>query len=261
MANAEIEAFEKATRRSRTIKLTLLVLLVLSPLIWVIYKNVATRQEIAKHEEEYQAKIALTDAEKQHMRETIPATRKQIEAAATTFVTVVNAAALDALEDAGTACNVRVTPASAKFALYTPGQPIKPGVSYELATLDEIGKELAEGKADKHDLERLERMTYRLDNELFVVGERREPVVLADSYLPGSLTGYAYLYSHQAKRVVCFAAIAAQNSPAIDIKYTHMEGNILDEQVKKDQAARDQLVRDLDENIRNAIAARLQATL
>jgi hypothetical protein len=120
--------------------------------------------------------------------------------------------------------------------------------------------ELAQGKADKNDLARVKRLERLMDDFLFVVGEQTEPVVLSDSYVPGQLTGYAYLYSWNAGRVVCFTSLAVQNREAIEIEYTAMVGNYVDEQMRKNDAARAVLQRDLSVQIRTAIAARLHAT-
>jgi hypothetical protein len=277
----EAEAFERATRRSRTIKLALLALVVLSPLIWVVYKNVAARKRIEEHREAYERSIALTDADKTELRDAIPNARKAIDDAARAFVTAVTPQTLDGLQDAGTNCPYRVSAptmgagesyvkygsidgnyfGNARYTLYAPGAAIKPSVGFELSTLDEIAKQLAEGKADKNDLERVRRLERGLDDELFVVGETKAPVVLADSYLPGSVTGFAYLYSYDEGRIVCFAALAVQSSPEIEISYSHMAGNYLDQEMKKDSAAQAVLERDLHVQVRYAIASRLHSTL
>lgn len=257
--NPEVEAFVRATRRSRTIKLTVLILVVLSPIIWVIYKNVAKRQEIAKHEEEYRARMALTPADKQRMDELIPQTRKALRDSAIGFATVVTPQALDALEDAGTACPARVR--TAGFRLYKVGEPIDSGVAYKLTSLGEIEKKYRAGNADKLDLERVEQISFSGDSELFVVGERKDPLVLANEYFPGTISGFAYLYSHRDKKVICFASFAVQNAETISVEYRAMAGNVLDEEMKKREAAQAKLAVDLEDQAGAAIAARLHATL
>jgi hypothetical protein len=257
--HTEVEAFAAATRRSRRIKLGVLIGLVLSPLIWVIYKNVAVRDRIAKREEAYQESIRLTDADKASLRAELPVLRKQVDESAHVFVTTVTPAALEALEDSGSRCRYRVD--ATRVPVYPPGAQVQPSVGYELSTIDEITKELTAGTADKEDVLRVERMRYGMDQELFIIGERREPVVLDDSFMPGQVTGFVYLYSHEAKRIVCFAALAVQNTAAIDIEYRAMAGNILDEAMKKREAAQHKLATDLTEQLRLAITARLQSTL
>jgi hypothetical protein len=256
--SAEIEAFERATRRSRTIKLTVLGLVVLSPIIWVIYKNVAKRQEIAKHEEEYRARIALKPEDKKRLAELIASTRKELEESAAAFGAVTTPAALDALEDSGSPCGARVSPT---FDFYKKGDPIDPGVKLKLDGLAAVEQELKEGKADKLDLEHVERMRFGSQHELFVVGEHKDPVVLANEYFPGTLSGFAYLYSHREKRVICFASFAVQNAESIAVEYRAMRGNVVDEEMKKREAAQAKLAVDLQDAAREAIAARLHATL
>lgn len=241
------------------IKLGALLAVVLSPLIWVIYKNVAVRDRIAKRHEAYQESIRLTDPDKTRLRTDLQALRKQVEESANVFVSTVTPAALDALEDSGSRCSYRVD--ASVVPIHPPGAPVKPNVGYELSTIDEIAKELADGTADTLDVDRLERMRKGMDQELFIVGVRKEPVVLDDSFLPGQVSGFVYLYSHEAKRVVCFAALAVQNSEAIEIEYHAMVGNMLDAEMKKRQAAQGKLAADLTEQLRDAIKARLQATL
>lgn len=277
----EVEAFERATRRSRTIKIALLLLVIGSPLIYVGYKNYAKRAQIEERREAYEQSIALTAADKAELAATIPRARKAIEDAGNRFVNVVTPTALDAIEDAGQPCPYRIMGPSmgagesyikhgsidmnyfgnASYTLYAPGTPIKPPIGGDLGTLEDVAKELATKTADKNDLDRVRRLERSLDDFLFVVGEHKDPVVLADSYLPGQLTGFAYLYSFEAGRIVCFTALAAQNRERIEIQYSAMVGNVLDEEMKKNEAARSVLQRDLEVQIRTAIAARLHAAL
>jgi len=263
------------------IKITLLLLVIGSPLIYVGYKNYAKRAEIQERRDAYQASIALTAADKTEMAAAIPRARKAIEDAGNQFVKVVTPAALDALEDAGTPCPYRITGPSmgagesyikygsidtnyfgnASYTFFAPGTPITPNISYDLSTLDDIARRFAIKQAFKTDLERVNRLARGLDDMLFVVGEQKDPVVLADSYLPGQLSGFAYLYSFEAGRIVCFTALAVQNRESIEIEYSAMVGNALDEEMKKNDAARSVLQRDLQVQIRTAIAARLHAPL
>jgi hypothetical protein len=277
----EVEAFERATRRSRTIKITLMLLVVCSPLIYLGYKNYAKRAEIQEHRDAYAREIALTAADKTELTAAIPRARKAIEAAGNTFVNVVTPTALDALEDAGQPCPYRITGPSmgagesyikygsidmnyfgnASYRLYAPGAPLTPPIADDLATLDDIAKRFAMKKADKNDLARVQRLERSMEDLLFVVGEMQAPALLSDSYIPGQLTGFAYLYSWSAARVVCFTSLAVQNHEQIEIEYSHMEGNYLDAERKKADAAKAVLERDLIVQIRTAIAARLHATL
>jgi hypothetical protein len=257
----EIEEFARATRRARTIKIGIVGLLVLSPLIWVGYKNFAKRQEIAKHEEAYRERMKLTADEKAKLPGQIAELRTAVTEAIATFAAQVTPEKLDALEDAGADCAYRVEPASADYHVYAQGQTVTPRASYVIERLDEIAKRVTAGTADRSDLDTVWRYGHSVERELFIIGTRTDPIVTADSYLPGTVTGFAYLYSYAKGKVVCFTSLAVQNSPAIDIAYTHMEGNIVDEEMKKREAAEQKLSQDLDLNVRNALAARLRATL
>jgi hypothetical protein len=277
----EVEAFERATRRSRTIKIALLLLVIASPLIYVGYRNHAKRAQIEERHEAYERSIALTAADKTELEAAIPRARKAIVDAGNRFVNIVTPQALEAMEDSGQRCPYRITGPSmgagesyikygsidmnyfgnAGYTLYAPGTPIKPPIAGDLGTLDDIAKKLATKTADKTDLDRVKRLERTMDDFLFVVGEQKDPVVLADTYLPGQLSGFAYLYSWDANRIVCFTALAVQNREAIEIQYSHMAGNYVDEEMKKNDAARSVLQRDLQVQIRTAIAARLHAAL
>jgi hypothetical protein len=277
----EVEAFERATRRSRHIKIGLVFLVVCSPLIYLGYRNYAKRAEIQEHRDAYAREIALTAADKTELAAAIPRARKAIEDAGNAFVNVVTPATLEALEDSGQPCPYRVSAPSmgagesyvkygsidmnyfgnASFRLYAPGAPIKPPIAGDLGTLEEIAKRLAEKKADKNDLARVKRLERSMEDFLFVVGEQRDPIVLSDSYEAGQLSGFAYLYSWSAGRVVCFTSLAVQNRESIEIEYSAMVGNVVDEMMKKNDAAKAVLERDLQVQIRTAIAARLHATL
>jgi hypothetical protein len=277
----EVEAFERATRRSRTIKIVLVFLVVCSPLIYLGYKNYAKRAEIQERRDAYAREIALTEADKTELTAAIPRARKSIVDAGNRFVNVVTPAALEALEDEGQPCPYHITGPSmgagesyikygsidmnyfgnASYRLYAPGAPIVPPIDDDLATIDEIAKRFATKQADKNDLARVKRLERSMEDFLFVVGEQKAPTILSDSYIPGQLTGFAYLYSWSANRVVCFTSLAAQNREQIEIEYSAMVGNALDEQMKKNDAAKAVLERDLQVQIRTAIAARLHATL
>jgi hypothetical protein len=277
----EVEAFERATRRSRTIKIVLVFLVVCSPLIYLGYKNYAKRAEIQEHRDAYAREIALTAEDKTELAAAIPRARKAIQDAGNTFVNVVTPQKLEALEDSGQPCPYRITGPSmgagesyikygsidmnyfgnASYTLFAPGVPITPPLAYDLGALEEIAKKAAAKTADKNDLARVKRLERSMDDFLFVVGEQTEPMIVSDSYMPGELAGFAYLYSWSAAHVVCFTALAAQNREQIEIEYSHMEGNYADADMKKKEAARGVLQRDLQVQIRTAIAARLHATL
>jgi hypothetical protein len=281
VSNRDVEAFERATRRSRTIKIALTLLVVGSPLLYVGYKNYAKRAQIAERREAYERAIALTDADRTELTAAIARTRKSIEDAAREFVNETTAAKLDALEDSGQPCHhgglrgptmgagesyVKFGSidlnyfGNARYRVVAPGTTVTPRVSGELATLDDIAKQLAENKADKNDLDRVRRMERSLDDDLFVVGEMKPATVLADTYLPGQLSGFAYLYSYGEGRVVCFSALAVQNSETVEIRYrTTTPGDPID--YNRSAAAREVLARDLEVQVRTAIAARLHAVL
>lgn len=262
------------------IKIGLLLVLVTSPLTYLAYKNHSKRVEIDDRREAYEKSLRLTDADRTELTAAIARARKAIEDAARTFVNAVTPQKLEALQDAGTRCPYRVSAPSmgagesyikygsidmsyfgnASYRLFAPGEPVTPQIAMQLAMLGDISKELAEKKADKNDLDRVHRMERYAEDDLFVVGTKTEAIVLADSYEPGTLTGFAYLYSYDAQRVVCFTALAVQNRPSIEFEYrTATPGSPID--YNKDAAARAVLTRDLEVEIRTAIAARLQAAL
>jgi hypothetical protein len=277
----DVEAFERATRRGRRIKVTLVIVIALLPLGWVIWKNFAVRRTIARHEEEYRAKMALTASDKTELERSLVEARKAIEAGIAKFSVAVTPETLSALEDSGSPCPVRVTAptmgagdsyvkygsidgnyfGNASYRLVAPGVPITSRAGYELEVLDDVQKRYAAGSADKNDLDRVRRLTGGASDEIFVVGTRTDPIVLGDSYEPGTVSGFVYVYSHRAGKVVCFAALTAQNTPQIEINYSYMKDNYTDELSKKRESALGTLSRDLEVQVRTQIAARLHATL
>jgi hypothetical protein len=84
-------------------------------------------------------------------------------------------------------------------------------------------------------------------------------VMLSDSYLPGTVTGNAYLYSFRDRRIVCATALEVRSSVGIEVRYQYMQDNVADEMTKKDRAGQATLDRDLEVQLRYAIAAHIRA--
>jgi hypothetical protein len=261
------------------IKLGAFLLLVSSPLIWVVYKNVSVRKRIADRQEAYQQSIALTDVEKKELPLAIERARKALQDAGRTFSAAMSPDALRAASSSGGPCPLRISAptmgagesyikhgsidgnyfGNADFDLYEREEDIKTPINSRLATLNDIEDELRAGKADKLDLERVQGIERLRGHELIVVGKATKPAVLADTYVPGTLKGRAYGYSYAEGRLACVADLDVSNTEKIEIHYTAMVGNVADEMIKKDQAAQTTLERDLQIQIRHAIASRLQA--
>ncbi|AKU99064.1 hypothetical protein AKJ09_05728 [Labilithrix luteola] len=93
---------------------------------------------------------------------------------------------------------------------------------------------------------------------LIVVGAISEPVVEAagNGDVSGTLRGRAYVYRSDTRGIVCVADIDVRNSPSIDIRYRELATAV--DNSNRTEAAEQRLVRDLDVQIRRALAAELR---
>lgn len=156
---------------------------------------------------------------------------------------------------------------SLSYMLRQPGEPI--GESSTVAVrryqLQRIGEALRAGRAEKHDLRALRELGTVRGTSIVVLVESQVPALVSSaigpgvSYTAGRLAGRAYLYSFAQKRVACAGFIEAVNSPQLDIRFSYMKDNFLDKSSKQEQSAKAALERDLEVQIRRALAAGLHA--
>jgi hypothetical protein len=126
---------------------------------------------------------------------------------------------------------------------------------------DELRKRLERGEADKDDLAQARRSSGHREHGyqvLLRVHDERKPTSLGETFIPGHVAGRAYLYSDGERRFLCAGDVAAANSPDVKINYTYMQGNFLDQEMKSRMAANGALERDLQVQLRKAVADGLQ---
>jgi hypothetical protein len=122
---------------------------------------------------------------------------------------------------------------------------------------DELRKRLERGEADKDDLARARRTSGQRERGyqvLLLVRDERKPTGLGETFIPGHVTGRAYLYSDGDRRFLCAGDVEAANSKDVKINYTYMQGNFLDQEMKSREAAKASLERDLQVQLRRAVA-------
>lgn len=152
------------------------------------------------------------------------------------------------------------------YTLRKAGEPI--GDSRELAsrefTLNSIGEKLKSGRAEKHDLRELRELIRMRGTSIIVIAQTQIESFVSSAgpgitYKPARITGAAYLYSFAQKRIACAGPLFAENSPQLDFRFSHMKDNYLDETSKRSQSAQKALQRDLEVQIRRALAESLHA--
>lgn len=278
----DVEAFERATRRSRQIKLGLLALLIASPFLYLGYTCQVKKNKIAAAREEYEAAQRLSAAEVSELRALIPKTRTAIADATKAFTEVVTHEKLAAIIPGESRCPHRFSApdlrsgqsyvehgsidgnyfGSMSYQLLEPGAPIKPaGLGDATTALDRADEALRKNAPTKSILEDV-RGASDLGTTLIIVGKRTEPIVMAGvvdaSYIPGEIRGTVFLYSFASRQIECAAFLAVQNSSAVDIRYSYSAGNYSDKDRNLSEAGRGALQRDLEVELRRAIAQGLR---
>ena len=273
----EVDAFARATRRSRRIKLLLLALLIASPFLYVIKHIRDQRARSEARAEAIRRENAMTPDEQARLGETIKQMRVTLATDQARYAEVMTHAQLAALQPSDARCSVRLRPpegSSAKsyvehgsidtyyfgdltYTVIGPNDPVPP-LSLATYVLDETEQAIKRGEATRDMASRVSTVR-RSPHRVLVVGETQAPVMTGDSYLPGRVHGRVFVYSLDQGRVVCTGELDAQNSPAVDIRYTAMRGNALDENRAMNEAGTAVLQRDLEVQTRFAIAANVRA--
>ena len=135
-------------------------------------------------------------------------------------------------------------------------RPRAPPDAQSLAELEDQIKKSEDGATRWH-LERAQSLTKNIDETVIFVGERTEPVMMADSYVPGQVRGTAYVYSSRARKVVCAGDINVENSAEIAFEYTTSRYDVGGTGNKR-AAAQSKLEADLATRTAKAIATGLR---
>jgi hypothetical protein len=119
---------------------------------------------------------------------------------------------------------------------------------------------LDRGDADKDTLAWARRAVLRPGRGyqvVVLVASESKPMKTGDSFIPGAISGRAFVYSDELRRFVCGGPIDAMSSPNVNIRYTYMKDNFLDKDYKAASAGQAALARDLEVQVRRAISEQL----
>lgn len=267
----ELERELKRSARNRKIMLGAvigaIVVLPLGKLMWHVYSvnkhnaEIEDRWDEQRREDEAYANRPLTADESARLRELAPKLADSVKQQHAAWAAAMSPAALDAIEPGEDACPVDVEHMS--YELYDRGAPI-PDDDFDasIRDADQIAARVAAGRLTRKDLEEAERLASPDGTVLIVVAdEKHDPIVLGDTYDGGSIEGTAYVYRYAAQSVICAGHISAANTDSVDIHYTYttMQGAPLDQELKRDEAARAALDRDLQVQVGRAMASSLHA--
>lgn len=280
----EAEALARKLRIRRRLAVLVPLLLLAAPFLWY---SVRVGQHEARKQERTAAN-ALDDGELVALQTALDRADERARAALDRWQEDVTPAALDGWRPGGTECAAGIAaPTRGAAESYIEHGSIDgnyfgrwsyrlldgdggviapaPALSSASVAIDRIRQRLASGEADRGDLERAARLASgrAWSREILVllrVDERREPLFVRggadlDSFVPGVIRGRAYAINVGTQRVVCVGDVAATNSPVIDFSY--LSSSPLDESGKR-SAAESTLARDLEVELRRAIAASLE---
>lgn len=267
----DIEGFERSQRRSRRIKFSILGLVLASPFLWLGWTCHKRTVEDEEWEAENRRQNALSASEKTELDKLIPDLRRRVQAAAKAFAEDVTPAKLETVVPGDARCPQHVRELDVDADRYTaysgggvttykPGEvPQAFGAKSNASSLEEIAQEIQrEGEPTKSHLQRTRDLADEVGIEVFLVGEVSEPVVLADSYVPGRVRGTVFVYSAEARKVVCAADIDVENASEVNIEYTTSNYDVTGAGNKR-AAATSKLEQDLGQRTRQAIRASLRA--
>ena len=246
-----------------------------SPFLWLGWRCHEERQKKAAWEEEYRQQNRLSDAERAELDKLLPELKGKLERAQKSFSEDVTLAALEAVkpgEDPCTSYRSAAGDLDAKLGTryaalaggsverFKVGEPIKvKSIERSAKSVESLLEEIKnEDEPTKSQLSRARSMTRDADGVVFFVGESSEPVVMVDSYIPGTVRGMAYLYSPEARKIVCAAHVDVQNAPEVKVSYTTSRYDVTGSSNKR-AAAQVELQMDLATRTDQAIAQGMRA--
>lgn len=250
--------------------MAIMTLVLSSPFLWLGWRCHQERAKRDAREEEYREQQRLSPAEKAELDKRLPELKVKLERAQKAFVEDVTAANLEAITPGEEPCPGYRSKASeldeklgthyaalAGFSIdkFKVGESISPKKLASAARdLDALLGDLKRAEEpEKSHLARLRSIAESLEQVVFFVGETSEPVVLADSYMPGTVRGMAFMYSPEARKIVCAARVDVQNAPQVEISYSTSRYDMSGESNKR-AAAQSKLMIDLGTRTDRAIA-------
>jgi hypothetical protein len=94
---------------------------------------------------------------------------------------------------------------------------------------------------------------------IVLVDKESKPLKTGDTFIPGRISGRAFVYSDELRRFVCGGPVDAMSSPNVNIRYTYMKDNFLDQESKSASAGQAALGRDLEVQVRRALGEQLHS--
>ena len=254
----DVEAFARANRRKRGIRFTILGLVCASPFLWLGYTCQQQHAKNARWRDEERERNALSKEEQAELDKLLPEIGKLLQTASKAFAEDVTPAKLAEVVPGDERCGRRVEEYG--YVFVKPGEQPKPAsltsAAQSLAELEDQIKKSEDGATRWH-LERAQSLTKNIDETVIFVGERTEPVMMGDSYVPGQVRGTAYVYSSRARKVVCAGDINVENSAEIAFEYTTSRYDVGGTGNKR-AAAQSKLEADLATRTAKAIATGLR---
>ena len=218
--------------------MAIMAVVIASPFLWLGWRCHKEHQKKAVWEAEYRKQNQLSEAEKAELDKLLPEVRAKLERAQKTFAEDVTPAKLETIKPGEERCMSYHSEASnldaklgTRYAALAGGSIEKFKIGEPIAvkrlagavkSLDALAEEIKgeDGEPTKSQLSRARSMAKDADGVVFFIGETSEPVVMADSYIPGTVRGMAYLYSPEARKIVCAAYVDVQNAPEVKVSYT-----------------------------------------
>ena len=276
----EFRQLRGARRRRRIITVSIIALLGMAPFLWIGSRYLVFWRE----EEEEVAKLRLTGEEKAELERLADKLGERASAGEAAWKAAATREALERVVVDEAPCDVTLQAPSIEagksyvqygsidgnyfgdwgLRLVRAGQEI--GRCDDCASLryqaDAIREDLDRGRADRNTLERARRSAAgrgRDSSVVVLVDEEQQPAGgLGGRFVPGRVRGRAFLYSGGRQRFICAADIEATSSFAVNTRYSYMKDNFLDQMNKAAQAVSTSLQRDLEMQVRRAVADALR---
>lgn len=271
----DIDDFARSQRRATGVRMAVMGLVIASPFLWLGWRCHKERAKRAAWEDEYKEQQRLSPAEKAELDKLLPELKVKLQRAQQAFGEDVTPAKLETVAPGEGGCAQYRSEASdldaklgTRYAAlagssvekFKIGEPIKVKALESAArSLDQLLARIKEEEEPtKSHLASLRDLAKTADQVVFFVGETSEPVVLADSYMPGTVRGMAFLYSPEQRKIVCAANIDVQNASEVKISYTTSRYDVTGAGNKR-AAAQAELMLDLGTRTDRAIAQGMRA--
>jgi hypothetical protein len=243
-----------------------------SPLLYFGWKVQRRFAAHAAYEEAERKANELSADELAALRKRLPEVSAMLDATAPAFAAATTPAVIAALVPTGGQClaglvppTLRTIDANAARGGFADdaGNVYVRVVTSARSTLSWVADRIEKDEVKQPDRQQVERVARDVGPTVWVVGKEVPAFVSvgpgAVSYTPGRVHGQALVYDHRAGRIVCAGPIDVENGPSIDISYSYMKDNFLDQDRKAHEAATAILAKDLELRVRREVAMKVVA--